>query len=65
MQRCAELFTTNIFIVISKNVINSFLVVFCCKVGVYYAFKCEISYQSWCRDKYKNLVSVYIPPLLH
>ena len=32
----------------SKNVLNSFLAVFCCKVGVYYDFNSEISYQSWC-----------------
>ena len=38
---------------ISKNVLNSFVAVFGCKVGVYYGFKCEISYQSWCCEKNK------------
>ena len=35
----------------SKYVLNSFLAVFRRKVGVYYVFNSEISYQSWCREK--------------
>ena len=31
-----------------QNVLNSFWADFCCKVGVYYSFNSEISYQSWC-----------------
>ena len=35
----------------SKNVLNSFLAISSCKVGVYCVFNSEISYQSWCREK--------------
>ena len=42
--------TSNFFKVNSKNVLNSFLVVFCCKIGVYHGLKSEISYQGWCRE---------------
>ena len=41
-----------------QNVLNPFWADFCCKVGVYYGFNSEISYQSWCRDRKKCQFSV-------
>ena len=39
--------------VFSKNVLNYFLVDYCCKVGVNYGFNSELKHQSWCHEKKK------------
>ena len=39
--------------VISKNVINSIVVIFSCEVGAYYVLNSENNNLSWCSEKIK------------
>ena len=41
----------NFLTVISKNVLKSILVYFCCKVGVFYGLNSEINHQGRCSEK--------------
>ena len=46
----------------SRNVLNSFLDVFCCKVGVNYSFNSELKNQRWCgeKKKYKEAIMLLL-----